>query len=100
MLQPRFHDRVVSVLHRGEDGHRRFASSSGRHEAARAARRQHQAGDAIGVKQGEVERHAAAERMADQVRAIDLQVIEQSQQVVGNVVCLFRCDDSPNGRMS
>ena len=57
-------------------------SSSGADESVRRRGRQDEARDAIGMEQGEVERHAAAEGMADQMRAIDLQVIEQPEQIV------------------
>jgi hypothetical protein len=88
MLQPRRDEGVVALLCCRENRHHRFAVVVRRHEPARSGAGESQADDATRLLQREVERGAAAERMSDQMCAIDLQMVEQQRQVASDVVRL------------
>ena len=44
------------------------------------------------MRQGEVNRHAAAKRVAHEMGAVDLQGVHQHQQIIGRLVGLIRYD--------
>jgi hypothetical protein len=85
---PRLEDRLVTVLDGGEDGSRLLGFIGWRRKPVGRRRDQHQAGDAVRMQQREIERGRAAKRMADQVRPLDLEVIEHREQIVRHHVRL------------